>query len=566
MFGSGGLLYAAGMPDPSTFDRTGTRRRARMSAVFYAVGVGLFAAASLWAWQSEDPTYGESAQFLASYGLTLLLLLGSVLWVLLFAPLPRLGRWLFAACFLLPVVATLVVVRDFEPDGDMELRTHFRWEETPAQRRARLPAPAAPSNLAARQAATTDLAADEWTVSATDYAEYRGPRRDGVLPAGGFDFTRRPVERWRVPVGGGFAGMAVVGPFLVTVEQIGPNEAVVCYDPDTGGERWRHTLGPTLEDSTGSGPRSTPAIAGRFVYVSGATGRLAKLDLRSGQPLWQVDALTRFGLPNVTWGTSGSPLVRDGVVYVNLGSAGSGGLTAFDAETGETLWRHESAPPDGTPEGEPRNSAGYSSPMFATIAGVSQLLLFDGEGLRSHDVQTGREFWFDRFGNEFLVNVAQPLVYEDGRVFTAGSYGMGGRMIRVTQDGDGTWSTEVLWKDRRTMRCKFTSPVAYKGHIYGLSEGVLECVAADTGERQWKAGRYRHGQLLLSGDTLVILSEDGHLVTVRASPGSHEELLNVPVFDTAKVWNPPTLAGGRLYLRSDAEMVALDGVDGAAEQ
>ena len=41
----------------------------------------------------------------------------------------------------------------------------------------------------------------------------------------------------------------------------------------------------------------------------------------------------------------------------------------------------------------------------------------------------------------------------------------------------------------------------YKGVVYGLDEGILAAMDAQTGQKKWKGGRYGFGQLLLAGDT-----------------------------------------------------------------
>ena len=525
------------MPDPADIPRPGTRRRARVSTGVYLAGLLAYAAAMAASFVQPEHEYGESLWNLLSYAATLLLLGGSVAWAAFFAPLPAAGRAAFVASFLLPAVAYVALVRRVDPDGHMNFTARFRWEDTAAEARAAAPAPA------------VAVAVELLPPAATDYVSYRGAGRDGVVPAASADFTRPPKEVWRVGVGDGFAGMAVAGDRLVTLEQIGTREAVVGYDAADGRELWRQETDARFTESTGNGPRSTPAVDGREVYALGAVGHLSRVDLATGELAWQVDAFDRFGLDNATWGTAGSPLLAGDLVIANVGSPGSGGLTAFDRETGETVWRHDEPAPAGS-DG-PRNAAGYSSPMLATFGNEEVVLLFDGEGLRAHDPADGTELWFAPFGNEFLVNVAQPLVYPDGRVFVCGSYGMGGQMLRV----DGR-EVETLWKDRRLMKCKFSSPVAYEGHIYGLSEGILECLSED-GERAWKRGRYGHGQLLLAGNTLVILSEDGRVVFVEATPEEHRELVNEPVIDDPKVWNPPTLSAGRLFVRGAGAMVRL---------
>ena len=536
------------MPDPTDLPRTGTARRAKLSVAAYAA----FLVTLLIGWRlaagAAEGDYGESLTNLSILPLTLLLCVGSAAWAAFLAPLPKPGRLLFAALFLAPIVGWFALVKGVRWSGDMVAHPIWRWERTSAERRADAPAadPVVPPE-------TLPVATE------LDYAGYRGPARDGVLTPGDFDLTRPPEVVWSREVGGGFAGMAAVDDFLVTIEQIGEAEAVVAYDAADGRERWRHVVPGTFTNSTGSGPRSTPAIDGADVFALTSLGQLACIDLLTGGKRWTYDG--RGQTPNTTWGTSASPLIDGGRVLVNFGTPNGGGLTALDRETGEEVWRYEPpAPPADAPQlGDPkRNAAGYGSPMVATLGGVRQVVLFDGDGVGGYDPETGDRLWFEPFANEFLINVAQPLVFDGDRVFICSSYGLGGRMLRVS-NVDG-WSVEDVWASRRVMKCKFTSPVAHAGHIYGLSEGNLQCVDAETGKVAWmdRGSRYRHGQILLAGDVILVQAEDGRLAAVRATPERFEELWSLPLLNEQKSWNPPSLSRGRLFARDHERMVRLD--------
>ncbi|MFK9827996.1 hypothetical protein ACJENK_25910, partial [Escherichia coli] len=72
-----------------------------------------------------------------------------------------------------------------------------------------------------------------------------------------------------------------------------------------------------------------------------------------------------------------------------------------------------------------------------------------------------------------------------------------------------------------------------------------------------RRGQYGHGQVLLSDDLLVILSEKGELALVEATPSAYHELGRIRVFRD-KTWNIPTLVNGRAYLRNDREMACYD--------
>jgi outer membrane protein assembly factor BamB len=117
---------------------------------------------------------------------------------------------------------------------------------------------------------------------------------------------------------------------------------------------------------------------------------------------------------------------------------------------------------------------------------------------------------------------------------------------------DGKWQTSVVWDNQRVLRTKFTNCVVRDGYVYGLSDGILECIDLATGKRQWKRGRYRQGQLLLVGEHLLISAEEGDLVLVEARHDEFVELARYPVIGDV-TWNTLTLSGNRLLMRNSDE-------------
>jgi outer membrane protein assembly factor BamB len=389
---------------------------------------------------------------------------------------------------------------------------------------------------------------------ATAFSEYRGSKRDGIIqgPPLARDWKAQPPRQlWRQPVGGGYSGFTVNGNALVTLEQRRDQEVIVCYDTVTGAERWTHGYNARFKESMGGpGPRATPTIADGRVYSLGATGMLICLDLPDGKSKWSVEILKDN--QNIIWGMSGSPLVLDKVVVVNPGAqteAASGrALVAYDRDTGKEVWQAG------------KTKAGYSSPMLATLAGQKQILLLDGEQLGGYDSQTGHELWNYRWDKTLNgINVAQPLLLDGDRVLISSAYDIGCAMLHVSKSGDA-WKVDELWKNNMKLRAKFASPVVHEGFIYGLDEGYLVCLDAN-GARVWKGQNYGHGQLLLSGGLLVILSEQGKLVLARATPEfdakTRNELASMQALK-GKTWNCFALADGIAYVRNDLEMAAYD--------
>jgi outer membrane protein assembly factor BamB len=198
-------------------------------------------------------------------------------------------------------------------------------------------------------------------LAASDWPQFLGPTRDGVYvgaplnekwPAAG------PRVIWRKQVGQGLSGPVAAGQRLILFHRIADREVVESFDRLSGAPQWRHAYPTAYRDDFGfdEGPRAVPVVADGIVYTYGAEGKLHAVDLATGKPLWNVDAMRQFEVDKGFFGAAGSPLVEDGKVIANVGGK-KGGIVAFDAKTGKVIWT-------STVDG-----ASYSSGTAATIAG-----------------------------------------------------------------------------------------------------------------------------------------------------------------------------------------------------
>lgn len=380
---------------------------------------------------------------------------------------------------------------------------------------------------------------------------YMGPNRDGKSTEQGLLQSwpeQGPPEVYRQPIGRGYAGFAIGGGRAYTIEQRRENEAVVCYDFATGAEIWTFEYAANfIEQMGGDGPRSTPALDSGRLYSLGALGQLYCLNVATGEPVWSVDILADE--PNLTWGTASSPLIVDEKVLVTSSGLGGPSVWALDRETGEVIYR--------TVE----KQQGYTSLIETRLAGRRQLLNLAGFDLNGLDAETGELLWSFPWHVTNGINCAQPIAVGEDRVFVSSGYGKGAALIKIESaargEGPGTvFGVTELWSNRN-MKTKFNPAVEHEGYIYGLDEGILACIEVQSGKRQWKGGRYGHGQILYADGNLIVQSEMGRLALVRAQPEKFEE---VSAFEalTGKSWNVPALAAGRLLLRNGKEMVCYD--------
>jgi outer membrane protein assembly factor BamB len=454
-------------------------------------------------------------------------------------------------------VWTLVKTGGFT--GYFEHDLKWRWAKTPEQQllaragdeplhppRSETPAttiPEDPKDLlvpkaAGEPAAVPSAAADADTRA--DWPGFRGPERDGVARGVRIktDWSASPpIQIWRRAIGPGWSSFAVRGNLLYTQEQRGDDEVVSSYDLNSGKPVWRHRDSARFwESNAGAGPRATPTLSGGRVYTLGATGLLNVLDARNGAVVWSRDAASDTGMPTPAWGFSGSPLVVDDLVVVAV----SGKLAAYDLSTGKPRWFG----PDG---GE-----SYSSPHLLNIGGVAQILLLGEPGATSVSLADGKPLWEHAWKGYPIV---QPALTATGDILLSVTDSSGTRRIAIAQSASG-WSVEERWTSNG-LKPYFNDFVVHNGHAFGFDGGILACIDVEAGQRKWKGGRYGHGQLVLlpEQDVLLVLSEEGELALVKATPDQFTELARFRAID-GKTWNHPVLVSDVLLVRNGEEMAA----------
>jgi outer membrane protein assembly factor BamB len=409
------------------------------------------------------------------------------------------------------------------------------------------PAAKAPEKRRQAQAANEPAAlppAPSGAATGADWPGFRGPARDGVIPGVRIatDWAESPpVELWRRPIGPGWSSFAVRGDLVYTQEQRGDDEVVSCYRLTNGEPVWRHGDAVRFwESNAGAGPRATPTLSDGRVYAFGATGILNALDAGNGAVVWSRNAAADTGVETPGWGFAGSPLVVGDVVIV----AASGRLAAYGVATGDRRWLG------------PTGGGGYSSPHLATIDGVAQVLLLRGARSTSVAPADGTLLWEHK--SQPGVSILQPALTVDGNVLIAGGDSMGGSGIRrlAVVHGPAGWTVEDRWTSRG-LKPYFNDFVVNDGHAFGFDGSILACIDLADGTRKWKGGRYGHGQLILlpEQDLLLVLSEEGELALVRATPDQFTELARFPAIK-GKTWNHPVLAGDVLLVRNGEEMAA----------
>jgi len=385
-----------------------------------------------------------------------------------------------------------------------------------------------------------------------DWPQWRGPNRDGIsleknlLTAWP---TKGPAILWEQPTGEGFSAPSVAGNrvFLIVQDPQSPkDEAVVCWDADSGNEIWRFRYPARFDEDFGNGPRASPTVDGAVVYTVGGTGIMHCLkvepDTAKGEVVWKHDLLTKFGAANLRWGVSFSPLVVGDLVYTMPGGPRGGSLAAFHKRNGKLAWQNLD------------DTAGYSSPVHVTLAGVEQIVFFTERGLVGVMPDDGQLLWRFDWETNYGCNVATPIVVND-YIFISSGYGKGCAVVKI-EKRDGKLTANQVYANTR-MRNHFSSSVFWKDHVYGFNDAILTCLEFRTGTMKWRHSGFEKGSLMIADNHLIILGEHGMLALAEATPDEYREVASTQI-SRERCWTMPVLANGRLYVRDESKLRCLD--------
>jgi outer membrane protein assembly factor BamB len=402
-------------------------------------------------------------------------------------------------------------------------------------------------------------------VSADDWPQYRGLTGDGktaekiAFPAG----NSAPRQIWKAPSDGGFSSFAVAGgrAFTLSLKEAegAKQESVVAYDAKTGRELWSQPLNVPKYDGGGDsgapdnkggdGPRSTPTSNGKWVYVTSSQLVLRALDAATGKDVWSHDLVKEFGGRNIQWENAASPLGEGTNIYVAGGGPGQS-ILAFNAATGAVVWKAFD------------EKMTHATPVAATILGQRQIIFFLQSGLLAVEPTTGKELW--RYPFDYKTSTAASPVVDGDIVYCSAGYGVGAGAVRVTKDASGFKATELYRiRGNKPLANHWSTPVARDGYLYGMfqfkeyANGPVKCVDIKTGEVKWEQPGFGPGQVILAGDRVIALADNGDLVTFQASPTGYHELSRARVLQ-GKCWTTPIVANGMIFARSTKEAVCLD--------
>ena len=386
------------------------------------------------------------------------------------------------------------------------------------------------------------------------WPQYGGPARDFILPepAAG---AEGPALLWRRPLGRGTSGIVSDGTRLFTMYSVPDpkepkrgEEVVIALDARTGKTAWEHKypVARLKGQESFSGdpvrPQATPAVFGDRVCTLGYAGLLKCFHAATGRVAWEADLVKDFGATPVQFGFASSPLVHEGGFVVHVGGKRAA-LVAFRAGDGKVKW--SSAP------GEPS----YASPVLTRVGGEEQVVQVTRDAVLGVSAAGGETRWTYPLPKPGLTNVPTPISLPKGRLLVSGQGFLGTRLLEVGGEPGGLRVKE-LWANDKTpfFYCNWVSDA---DAVYGNVGPLLGGLGLADGKELWRERGQAEANQVRAGKNTLVLRGDGLLTRCRltragAEPRGSYRLLK------GRCWAAPTLLGGVVYARDEAEIAALN--------
>jgi outer membrane protein assembly factor BamB len=263
-----------------------------------------------------------------------------------------------------------------------------------------------------------------------------------------------------------------------------------------------------------------------------------------------------YGENKTNHGYGSSPMLRDGrLCLVNM-HQGPSYVLALEASTGNNLWKKDR---NFEPKDEAQDS--YSSPIFVTTAGRTEMIVAGAEGVDAYDLITGEQLWICdglKVPHAYGRTIAGPTAGEGVIVAVASGFQNRGYTLGLKTGGKGKITdTHRLWTCT-----KFSSdcptPVVYHGMVFFIrDDGIASCLDLKSGEPHWQERLYSANVKVspIAGDGKVyFLNGQGNCAVVKAAPKL--EILATNELKEATL-STPAISHGQLFLRTDAGLYSV---------
>ncbi|MEL6894853.1 MAG: PQQ-binding-like beta-propeller repeat protein, partial [Planctomycetota bacterium] len=383
----------------------------------------------------------------------------------------------------------------------------------------------------------------EQNVSSTtspQWPQWRGPIRNGVSPETGL-LQQWPAEgppiAWQVQgMGEGYSTPSVANDRVYLMGAFGDQERLLCMSLGDGSQLWATPIGSKAPGGGYKGPRGSATVDGELVLILGSDGTLACMNNEDGSVRWKKNLKRDFGGRVGSWDYAESPLVDgDRVICTPGGTQAT--MVGLNKNTGQPVWRGSAAQ-----LGDGYATAGYSSTIVANVHGVRQYVNFLSGGVVAFDANSGAGLWHYDAPANGTANCSTPII-SGTAVFAASGYGTGGGKAEIVRRGNAFDVRESYFVN--SFQNHHGGFVLLDGFIYGANDSVLMCIDWNSGKMMWRDRCVGKGSIAAADGQLYVRGERGDLALVSATPEGYQLTgrFKQPNRSGQNAWPHPVIAG-----------------------
>jgi outer membrane protein assembly factor BamB len=408
---------------------------------------------------------------------------------------------------------------------------------------------------------------------ANDWAEWRGPARDGISLEKGLPTKWSPTGdnvAWKVPYGGRSAPI-VVGNHIYLQNTAGKGETeqerVMCFNVDNGKLLWEHRFNVYLSDVPPhrvgwASPVGDPQTGN--VYVFGVGGTLLGLT-KDGNVLWERSLGEDFGLLTTHGGRTVSPIIDGDLVIISgvtfqWGEHGRGAhrFMAFDKKTGETMWI-------SAPGGRPYDTT-YAPPIIVNVNGTRLLIQGASDGVvHAIKPQTGEPVWKYEISKRGLNTGV--VVHGNTAILTHSEENLDSSEMGMMVAVDAASKGEIKKAQAKWIlygwQGGFSSPVLDGDRLYHVDNGAnIAAFDVNTGKQLWlhNLGTIQKASPVFADGKLYVGTENGKFFILKPSATGVEVLdedqLGTEALPEAIIGSV-AVSNGRVFIVSDSHLYAI---------
>ena len=391
----------------------------------------------------------------------------------------------------------------------------------------------------------------------SSWTHFRGNDLNGISTDTGIPLIWNDSTNiaWKTAIEGkGWSSPVVLGNqvWITTAWGDGKEMKAVCADTESG--EIIHNLLLFNPDSiyrkhaVNSYATPTAAIEEGRIFVHFGRYGTACLDTQSGETLWER---TDMQVEHIQ-GPGSSLLIHKDKLIVHMEGSDIQYIAALDKNSGETIWKTERPKALYDKLGYIGKKA-YITPIIVAVYGRDLLISNGSAACIAYDAETGQEVWRVVYGEDSTIAMpteSKGIVYfylgfesdSDGEKHA--------ELFAVDPSGEGdVEETHVLWRQKAPI-LQLLSPLVLDGLLYTVdSKAMMYCLDATSGETVWSKkmkGKFHSSPVYADGH-VYFNSTRGISYVMKA--GSKMEQVAENRLE-GEIWATPAISGKALFMRT----------------